>query len=86
MNSLPARGLGWCYVVFRQGNAELVMRIIHLLLSSLPGKDSSDLLVYKEPGEFGSLLSDHPVANDVAEVHKHLNTFRMLRGCEQCDS
>lgn len=56
------------------------------LSASLPGKYSSDLLIYEEPGEFRSLLSDHPVANSVAEVHEHLNTFRMLRGCEQCDS
>lgn len=63
-----------------------VMRIIHLPLSSLPGKDSSDLLICKEPGEFGSLLLDHPVVNSVAKVQKQLNTFRMLRGYEQCDS
>lgn len=62
------------------------MRVIPLPLSSLPGKDSFDLLISKEPGEFGSLLSDHPGANSVAKVHKQLNTFRMLRGCEQCDS
>lgn len=63
-----------------------VVRTIQLPLLSAWQRPLLICSFIRNTGEFGSLLSDHPVANREAKVRKQEKPFKVLGRCEHCDS